>query len=60
MSHSTPEAEIVSVDTAVRAIGLLAMDIWDILSSEKANLCLYEDNQVRISVARSGRNPTMR
>ena len=60
VSHSTPEAEIVSADTAVRTIGLPALDLWDILSSTKGNLCLYEDNQAMISVVRSGRNPTMR
>ena len=60
VSHSTPEAEIVSADTAVRTIGLPALDLWDILSSTKGNLCLCEDNQAMISVVRSGRNPTMR
>ena len=60
VSHSTPEAEVVSADTAVRTIGLPALDLWDILSSTKGNLCLYEDNQAMISVVRSGRNPTMR
>ena len=61
VSHSTPEAEIVSADTAVRTIGLPALDLWDVLSSAtKGNLCLYEDNQAMISVVRSGRSPTMR
>ena len=60
MSHSTPEAEIVSADTAVRMVGLPAMGLWETLSSTKAKLCLYEDNQAMISVVRSGRNPTMR
>ena len=60
VSHSTPEAEIVSADTAVRTIGLPALDLWDVLSSSKGNLCLCEDNQAMISVVRSGRNPTMR
>ena len=44
VSHSTPEAEIVAADTAVRTIGLPAMDLWDILSPDKARLCLCEDN----------------
>ena len=60
VSHSTLEAEIVAADTAFRAIGLTAIDIWDILRSDKANLGFYEDNQAMISVVRSGRNPTMR
>ena len=60
MSHNTPKAEIISADTAVRAIGLPAMDIWDILCSDKAKLCMYEDNQAMISVVGSGRNPTVR
>ena len=60
VSHSTLEAEIISADTAVRTIGLPALDLWDVLSSTKGNLCLCEDNQAMISVVRSGRNPTMR
>ena len=57
VSHSAPEAEIVSADMAVRTIGLPATDIWDILCSD--GFCLCEDNQAMISVVRSDRNPTM-
>ena len=30
-SHSTPEAEIVAADVAIRTIGLPALQLWDIV-----------------------------
>jgi hypothetical protein len=35
VSHSTPEAEIVAANFAVRTIGLPALSIWEIIGSEK-------------------------
>ena len=60
VSHSTPEAEIVAADTALRSLGLPALSLWETVTSVQSSLCLYDDNQAMLAVARSGRNPTMR
>ena len=61
VSHSTPEAEIVAADEAVRASGLPFMCLWDrILAPAKVKLNFYEDNQAAIQVLKTGRNPTLR
>ena len=40
-SHSTPEAEIVAADTALRTIGIPALELWSIvLNDEKANFAI--------------------
>ena len=31
VSHSTPEAEIVAADIAIRTLGIPAMDLWDVV-----------------------------
>jgi hypothetical protein len=60
VSHSTQEAEIVAANTAVRAIGIPAMPLWDVLLSQKVRLTFHEDNQAAIYVCKNGRNPTSR
>ena len=68
VSHSTPEAEIVSANTAIRTMGLPALDLWDAILNGKAKLLAHhkpslqflEDNEAAIRILRSGRNPTMR
>ena len=59
VSHSTPEAEIVALDHAVRTIGLPAANLWEKLMGS-ARLEVYEDNDAAIRCVRTGRNPTMR
>ena len=60
MAHSTVEAEIVSADTAVRAVGLPALDLWEPVLGRAVSLTLIEDNESTAAIIRSGRNPTMR
>ena len=73
VSHSTPEAEIVAADFALRQIGLPAGYLWDLLTghqtdatlagTDHSNSCpilFQEDNQAMIRVCETGRNPTMR
>ena len=60
VSHSTPEAEIVAADLALRREGLPMLDLWDVLCPGHAPLRFHEDNEAMIRVCRSGRNPTMR
>ena len=60
VSHSTPEAEIVAADFALRLVGLPALDLWHKILPHCPSLLFHEDNQAMIVVVKSGRNPTMR
>ena len=60
VSHSTPEAEIVAADTALRTLGIPALSAWKVLAKVFPQLLFHDDNQGMIGVVRSGRNPTMR
>ena len=60
VSHSTPEAEIVSADLAVRTEGIPALELWNVLLGRELRLVFHEDNQAMIAVCGSGKNPTMR
>lgn len=58
--HSTPEAELLAADAGVRAEGLTAVTIWEILLGRPVSLILCEDNESAARVIETGRNPTMR
>ena len=60
MPHSTPEAELVAADAGVRAEGLPAVTLWEILLGRTLDLVLCEDNQLAARVIETGRNRTMR
>jgi len=60
VSHSTPEAEIVAADYAIRQEGMPALSFWDEIASGHPPMIFNEDNEAMIKVCRSGRNPTMR
>ena len=60
VSHSTPEAEIISADHGVRSEGLPALDLWETLLGRKLVLQFEEDNSAAKRVIDTGRNPTMR
>ena len=60
VSHSTPEAEMVSMSHALRHCGLPCLDLWHALLPHKPGLVVHEDNQAMIKVVETGRNPTMR
>ena len=60
VSHSTPEAEIVAADTALRTLGIPALSLWKVFAKVFPQLLFHDDNQGMIGVVRSGRNPTMR
>jgi hypothetical protein len=59
VSHSTPEAEIVAADHAVRKQALPALQLWEKLAKRKMSVTLMEDNMTAISVSKTGRNPNM-
>ena len=58
--HSTPEAELVAADAALRLEGLPAIDLWDVILDRSVVLKFWEDNDAAIKIMLSGRNPTMR
>ena len=60
VSHSTPEAEIVAADVAMRAMGLPALKLLQRILKKSPNFVVYDDNKAMIGVVRLGRNPTMR
>ena len=47
------------MDSAIRSIGLPAMDVWDIVLPG-TKLVVREDNDVSVRIVQTGRNPTMR
>jgi hypothetical protein len=60
VSHSTPEAEIVAANTAVRVEGLPALQLWDVILERQVNATLLEDNQATLQILKTGKNPTLR
>ena len=60
VSHSTPEAEIIAADFALRTMGVPVVDLWRIISGQEPKVIFHDDNQPMIAVIRSGKNPTMR
>jgi hypothetical protein len=60
VSHSTPEAEIVAANAAIRLEGLPALQLWDVIFRRKVQVTLLEDNQATMQILKSGKNPTLR
>jgi hypothetical protein len=44
VSHSTPEAEIVSINLAMRTLGIPALNILDMVLDREAGVGVIEDN----------------
>jgi hypothetical protein len=59
-SHSTPEAEIIAADHAMRAEGIPALSLLDAIFERKVHLRMMEDNEAMIQICHSGKNSTMR
>ena len=60
-SHSTPEAEIVSADHALRTHGVPALDLWCLLLGRpKFQIQFHEDNATAVIVLKSGYSGAMR
>ena len=60
VSHSTPEAEIVAADLAIRTEGLPALQLWDVVLGRPVKLKFQEDNQATIQILKTAKNPTLR
>ena len=55
VSHSTPEAEIVAADLAIRTEGLPALQLWDMVLERPTKLVFQEDNQATIQILKPKR-----
>ena len=53
-SHSTPEAEIVAAEHALRTAGVPCRDLGDKLLGRDVVLDFHEDNETAIIAMRSG------
>jgi hypothetical protein len=60
VAHSTPEAEMVSANSAIRLMGLPSLDLWEVVLGRKIALDLIEDNESTVQIIKTGKNPTMR
>ena len=60
VSHSTPEAELVAANLALRSQGLPGLDIVQKVFFPQALLYFEEDNNTAIITIRNGFSPTMR
>ena len=60
VSHSTPEAEIIAADYALRTHAIPVISLWKTLVGRDPKLVFHDDNQGMIAIIRSGQNPTMR
>ena len=60
VSHSTPEAEIVAADLAIRTEGLPALQLWDMVFERSVKLKFQEDNQATIQILKAAKNPALR
>ncbi len=60
VSHSTPEAELVAADLAVRCEGIPALIIWELILGRKMRLVFEEDNQAAIVVMKTGYSAALR
>ena len=57
VSHSTPEAEIVAAHLAIRAQGLPALQLWDMVLERSVKLKFQEDNQAITQILKTAKNP---
>ena len=60
VSHSTPEAEIVSADHGIRVEALPALDLIEIVLGRKTRVRVHEDNETAALAIRNGKSPAMR
>ena len=59
VSHSTPEAELIAADFAVRVEGIPCLDLWDTLLGKKNSLRFEEDNDATFKIIKKGRSPAL-
>ena len=59
VSHSTPEAELVAMDTTLRVLDIPSRIMCDALAPDVKSRILG-DNEAMLQVIRTGRSPTLR
>ena len=60
VSHSTPEAEIVAADLAIRAEGLPAPQLWGMVLEGPMKPVFQEGSQATVQILKTQKNPTLR
>ena len=55
VSHSTPEAELIALDSALRKLGVPGLLIWDTILPKAPALICHDDNQPMIRVLQTGK-----
>ena len=60
VSHSTPEAEIVAADWALRREGIPMLDMLDVIAGRGQKVVFHDSIESMLKACRSGKNPTMR
>ena len=53
VSHSTPEAEIVAADWALRREAVPSLELWDVLAGKGHKVMFHDDNQSMIKVCKT-------
>ena len=59
-SHSSPEAELVALDMAVKELGIPALDLWEVVLGRTPELFVYEDNQAAARIVTTGKSQKLR
>jgi hypothetical protein len=60
VSHSTPEAEIIAAEHALRSETLPLMGLFDKIWERPVHVCIEEDNEAMIKIMKSGQSQKMR
>ena len=60
VSHSTPEAEVVAFDLALRTEGIPGATLWEVLLGRPMVVRVLEDNDACIKMLRSGDSAAMK
>ena len=55
VSHSTPEAEIVAANAAIRLEGLPSPQLWDVVLERKVIATFLENNQATMQILKPGK-----
>ena len=59
-SHSSVEAEIVALASALRLEGIPALDLWEKILGRVPEVIVYEDNQSAATLVKTGKFPKLR
>jgi len=60
VSTSTPEAEMVAANIAIRQLALPALPLWETVLGRKMKIIFREDNEATIKIIEKGYSPALR